>query len=106
MHFSVVGPIPFLLAAISFPGHEVLPYFPIRPVTRVSGQSLWQASATGLSQAPTDRPLTGQQACHRPVTSLYSVPTGMSQARFFVRVADGCMSQSGDSFALSITISY
>ena len=32
--FSVVGPIPFLLAAIFFPGHpyvyiEVLPYFPI-----------------------------------------------------------------------------
>ena len=31
--FSVVGPIPFLLAAIFFSGHpykEVLPYFPIK----------------------------------------------------------------------------
>ena len=33
VRFSVVGPIPFLLAAIFFPGHpyigSILPYFPI-----------------------------------------------------------------------------
>ena len=41
--------------------------------------------ATGLSQAHIDMPLTGQQACHRPVTSLYSVSTGIFlQGKFTV----------------------